>query len=194
MNKWLVVFLSLFTSIVQLVFPQSEIKAGDYYVIMFRDSNRDTEVQNSIPWRNNKQNIPYKICDIRIVSFDNQMNCIKSHIYMVHQEKWKPLMESFHGTIAFVNDSTIVYTANCISDAPDDLTRGLMRCALPCDVMGAMEEEMVFRSSSIRKGNSLLMHQLDDLQLTKPQYRELKRILKICGLQMKNNRIIYPCP
>jgi len=58
--------------------------------------------------------------------------------------------------------------------------------------MGEVEEELVLRSSSIRKGNALIMFQLDNLQLTRAQHRELKKILKICGLQMKNNQIIYP--
>lgn len=191
MNKLirLVIVLSLFASTVQLVFPQSEIRVGDYYAISFCERNKDKDVQNNISKHNYRQKLPYNICDIRIISFDNQMNCIKSHIYMFRR---KPQKESFHGTITFVNDSTIAYTANCITDAPDELSKALMRCARPCDVMGEVEEELVLRSSSIRKGNALIMFQLDNLQLTRAQHRELKKILKICGLQMKNNQIIYP--
>ena len=35
-------------------------------------------------------------------------------------------------------------------------------------------------------------YQLEDLHLKRSELRELKKILKLCGLRMKNNRIIFP--
>ena len=192
MNKRLVIVLFLIATTIQLAFPQCEIKAGDYYAIKYCVSHEEEVAQNSISRHHHRQKLPYDIYDIRIVSFDSQMNCMKSHIYMVHREKWAPEIIFFPGETICIDDSTIAYTSKAIINEPNDLTRALMRCTSPYDIMGELEEEFVLCSATIRMGNTLIMYKLDDLHLKRSHYRELKRILKLCGLQLKNNIIIYP--
>lgn len=181
MKKHLAFVLFFLMSTSRLVFAQNEAIANDYYEIKFCE-------------RNQIEDFPYKICNIYIVSFDNQMNCIKTHIYMVCQNRhWIPEMQSFHGKIEFINDSTVAFTRNDLINATDDLSKALMRCLFFPDPMSTLEEEFVIRSSSIRKVETgWTLYQLEDLQLKRIEQRELKNILKICGLQMKNNRIKYP--
>ena len=197
MFKRFLIILSLLASAIQLAFPQCEIKAGDYYVIQYSNRHEEKEEDEddlNRPWWSYKiPKCPYDIYDIRIVSFDGQMNCIKTHIHIAYwRGKWAPIIDTFRGETICVDDSTIAYTSNLLIYEQDDLTRTLLRCSRPYDIMGKLEEEFVLRSSTIRMGNTLIMYKLDDLHLKRSHYRELKRILKLCGLQLKNNIIIYP--
>jgi hypothetical protein len=102
-------------------------------------------------------------------------------------------MQSFHGKIEFINDSTVAFTRNDLINATDDFSKALMRCLFFPDPMSTLEEEFVIRSSSIRKAETWwTFYQLEELHLKRSELRELKKILKLCGLRIKNNRIIYP--
>ena len=111
--KQFVFALLLSIPIIRLSFAQTEIIANDYYDIEFCDSNKSKDVREEFDASNHEKGIPYKICDVRIVSFDTQMNCIKTHIHFTLKEKhWIPEMESYHGKIEFINDSIVSYTSN----------------------------------------------------------------------------------
>ena len=180
MKKHLAFVLFFLMSTSRLAFAQNEAIANDYFEIKFCECNQIEDV-------------PYKICDICIVSFDIQMNCIKTHIYMVGQNQhWFPEMQSFHGKIEFINDSTVAYTSNNLINAIDDLSKTLMQCLFFPDPMSSLKEDLVIRSSSIRMGETMILYQLNDLGLKRSELRDIKKILKLCGLQMKNNRIQYP--
>ena len=184
--------LSIF--IIRLSFAQTEIIANDYYDIEFCERNKSKDVRDDFFASNHEKDIPYRICDICIVSFDSQMNCIKTHIhFFLKKKRWVPEMESYHGKIKFINDSIVSYTSNALINEKDDLRRALIRIAFfPCP-MATLEEDFVIQSSSIRKAETwLTFYQLEDLQLKRSELRELRKILKLCGLRMKNNRIIYP--
>ena len=172
---------------------QTEIIANDYYDIEFCESNTSKDAREDFIASNHKKDIPYKICDICIVSFGSQMNCIKTHIHFTLKKKrWVPEMESYHGKIEFINDSIVSYTSNILIDEKDRLRRAFIRIAFfPCP-MADVEEDFVIQSSSIRKAETWwTLYQLEDLQLKRSELRELRKILKLCGLRMKNNRIIY---
>lgn len=186
--------LILLTLKIRHTFAQNGIIANDYYVIKFCESTKSKNVRDDFIASNHEKNIPYKICDIRIVSFDSQMNCIKTHIHFTQKNnRWFPLMESYHGKIEFTNDSIVSYTSNDLVNEKDRLKRAFIRIAFfPCP-MAAVEEVFIIRSSSIQKAETgWTLYQLENLQLNRSELRELKTILKLCGLQMKNNRIIYP--
>ncbi len=179
----------------RLAFAQNEAIANDYYQIRFCERNQVEEVPYYLKASHHVKKFPYKICEICIVSFDTQMNCIKTHIHIVNKrdKHWLPEMQSFHGKIEFINDSTVAYTSNSLINATDDYSKAIIRILYFPDPMSSVEEEFVIRSSSIRKVETgWTLYQLEDLQLKRIEQRELKNILKICGLQMKNNRIKYP--
>ena len=192
--KQFVFALLLSIPIIRFSFAQTEIIANDYYDIEFFDSNKSKDVPDEFDASNHENGFPYKICDICIVSFDSQMNCIKTHIHFTQKNnRWFPLMESYHGKIEFTNDSIVSYTSNDLVNEKDRLKRAFIRIAFfPCP-MAAVEEVFIIRSSSIQKAETgWTLYQLENLQLNRSELRELKTILKLCGLQMKNNRIIYP--
>jgi len=168
------------TLAVRFIFSQNEIIANDYYVISFCEKDRN-------------KNFTYRICDICIISFDNQMNCIKSHIYFFYKEQqWLPKIESFYGTIQHINDSTILYTDNRLNNASDDFSKALLRCARYPDPMSTIEGEIVVRSSSIKMGETLILYPLKEIPLTATERREFRKIIKLCGLRIKKHRIAYP--
>lgn len=188
--KKFVFALLLSIPIIRLSFAQTEIIAKDYYDIEFFDSNKSKDVPDEFDASNHENGFPYKIYDICIVSFDSQMNCIKTHIHFILNKKhWVPEMESYHGKIEFINDSIVSYTSNSLLKDK----RYMLRAAyFPCP-MATLEEDFVIRSSSIRKAETWwTFYQLEDLHLKRSELRELKKILKLCGLRMKNNRIIFP--
>ena len=188
--KQFVFALLLSTLIIRLSFAQTEIIANDYYDIEFFDSNKSKDVREEFDASNHEKGIPYKICDVRIVSLDTQMNCIKTHIHFTLKEKhWIPEMESYHGKIEFINDSIVSYTSNGLLKGK----RNIIRAAYFSCPMATLEEDFVIRSSSIRKAETWwTFYQLEELHLKRSELRELKKILKLCGLRMKNNRIIFP--
>lgn len=189
MKKQFVFVLLLSIPIIRLSFAQTEIIANDYYDIEFCDSNKSKDVRDEFDTPNYEKGIPYKICDICIVSFNSQMNCIKTHIHFVLKEKhWVPEMESYHGKIEYINDSIVSYTSNGLLKGKMNMIRAAY---FPCP-MATLEEDFVIQSSSIRKAETWwTLYQLEDLHLKKSELRELRKILKLCGLRMKNNRIIY---
>ena len=194
MKKHLAFVIFFLMSTSQLAFAQNEAIAYDYYDIDFCERNQVEEVPYHLKASQHVKKFPYKICDICIVSFDSQMNCIKTHIHFTQKNnRWFPLMESYHGKIEFTNDSIVSYTSNDLVNEKDRLKRAFIRIAFsPCP-MAAVEEVFIIRSSSIQKAETgWTLYQLENLQLNRSELRELKTILKLCGLQMKNNRIIYP--
>ncbi len=147
--KQFVFALLLSTLIIRLSFAQTEIIANDYYDIEFCDSNKSKDVREEFDASNHEKGIPYKICDVRIVSYTSN-SLLKDKRYM-------------------------------------------LRAAYFSCPMATLEEDFVIRSSSIRKAETWwTFYQLEELHLKRSELRELKKILKLCELRMKNNRIIYP--
>ena len=195
MKKHLAFVIFFLMSTSRLAFAQNEAIANDYYEIKFCECNQVEEATYHLKASHHVKKFLYKICDICIVSFDTQMNCIKTHIYIVNKrdQHWFPEMQSFHGKIEFINDSTVAYTSNSLINATDDYSKAIIRILYFPDPMSSVEEDFVIRSSSIQKAETgWTLYQLENLQLKRSELRELKTILKLCGLQMKNNRIIYP--
>lgn len=188
MKNHFVFVLFVLMSAIRLAFAQKQVIANDYYAIKFCERNQIEDVPYHFTV--DRVNNPYIICDIRIVSFDSQMNCIKTHIFIVRKNQHcVPEMESYHGKIEFINDSIVSYTSNGLVKGK----RNMIRAAYFSCPMATLEEDFVIRSSSIRKAETWrTFYQLEDLHLKRSELRELRKILKLCGLRMKNNRIIYP--
>ena len=188
MKNYFVFVVFFLMSAIRLAFAQKEAIANDYYAIEFCERNQTEDVPYHFMVDREKN--PYKICDIRIVSFDSQMNCIKTHIFIVRKSlHYVPEIESYHGKIEFINDSIVSYTSNGLVKGKRNMIRA---ASFPCP-MATLEEDFVIRSSSIRKAETWwTFYQFEDLHLKRSELRELRKILKLCGLRMKNNRIIYP--